>query len=99
MSAPFRAGAAEVLITPPLGISMSGYYNDRKADDVHDELYAHALVLESGEAKAALVVCDIIGLDRSLASESRQMIEERTGIPAAAVMICCTHTHTGPHIS
>ncbi len=94
-----RAGAAEVVITPPLGISMAGYYNDRKADDVHDDLLAHALALESGADRAAVVVCDLIGLDRELANESRGLIEERTGIPAAAVMICCTHTHTGPVIS
>ena len=91
--------AAEVVITPPLGISMAGYYNDRKADDVHDDLLAHALALESGADRAAVVVCDLIGLDRELANESRGLIEERTGIPAAAVMICCTHTHTGPVIS
>lgn len=94
-----RIGAAEVVITPPLGISMAGYYNDRKADDIHDDLYAHALVLDSDGKAAALVVCDLIALDRELAAESRQMIEERTGIPAAATMICCTHTHTGPLVS
>ncbi len=94
-----QAGAAEVVITPPLGISMAGYYNDRKADDVHDDLFAHALVLEAGGARAALVVCDLIGLDRELALESRALVEQRTGIPATAVMICCTHTHTGPLVS
>ena len=96
MSEKLYAGSAEVVITPPLGVSMAGYYHDRRADDVLDDLYARALVVQSGETAAALVVCDLIGLDRADTLEARAMIEERVGIPPTQVMICCTHTHTGP---
>ncbi|MGQ9552621.1 MAG: neutral/alkaline non-lysosomal ceramidase N-terminal domain-containing protein [Anaerolineae bacterium] len=91
-----QIGVAEVLITPPLGVSMAGYYQDRKADDIHDDLYAHAIVLSHGEVSAAVVVCDLIGLDRGLTLEARQIIEQHTGIPTSQVMMTCTHTHTGP---
>ncbi|MGQ9556257.1 MAG: neutral/alkaline non-lysosomal ceramidase N-terminal domain-containing protein, partial [Anaerolineae bacterium] len=78
---------------------MAGYYHDRKADDVHDDLFAHALVLSQGDASAAIVVCDLIGLERQLTLQARALIEQRTGIPAGNIMICCTHTHTGPVVS
>ena len=94
-----HAGSAEVVITPPLGVSMAGYYEDRRADDVLDDLYAKALVISTKETIAALVVCDLIGLERAITSRLREMIEVRTQIPAAHVMICCTHTHTGPMTS
>lgn len=90
------SGSSEVVITPPLGVSMAGYYHDRRADDVLDDLYAKALVLRSGSTTAALVVCDLIGLDRATTTEIRAMVEGRLGIPPSHVMICCTHTHTGP---
>jgi len=96
MHHPLEIGAAEVLITPPLGVSMAGYYQDRRADDIHDDLYAHAMVLSDGDTSAAVVVCDLIGLDRDLTLEARQIIERETGIPPSRVMITCTHTHTGP---
>jgi neutral ceramidase len=93
---PLQAGSAQVVITPPLGISMAGYYHDRRANDIRDDLHAKALVLSLNATTVALVVCDLIGLERALASRARQQITERTGIPASHVLICCTHTHTGP---
>jgi neutral ceramidase len=92
-------GAAEVVVTPPLGISMAGYYEDRKADDVHDDLFAHALVFECGGEAAAVVVCDLIGLSPEVTGPARDAIRARTGVPPERVMVCCTHTHTGPVIA
>jgi neutral ceramidase len=92
-----HVGRAELKITPPLGISIAGYYNDRKADNIITDLYAHAVVLSSGEVTAALVVCDLISLKREVTILIRQSIAQRTGIPIQHVMIGCTHTHTGPN--
>jgi len=91
-----QAGSAEVAITPPLGVSMAGYYHDRKADDILDDLFATALVLSSGATAAAIVVCDLIGLDRTVTRQARELTEQRTQIPASQIIISCTHTHTGP---
>jgi neutral ceramidase len=89
-------GRAELAITPPLGVSMAGYYYDRKADDVYGDLYARALVLANGRERAAIVLCDLIGLGRDVTGPIRLEIERRAGIPAGSVLIACTHTHTGP---
>jgi hypothetical protein len=78
---------------------MAGYYHDRKADDIHDDLFAHALVIGKGGSCAAIVVCDLIGLEKELASTARELAARRTGIPADSILICCTHTHTGPVLS
>ena len=43
-----------------------------------------------------MVVCDVIGLPRAIVLEARQIIAEKTGIPASYVMIAATHTHTAP---
>ena len=37
-----RVGAAAVVITPPLGVPMAGYYSERGATAVHDDLFARA---------------------------------------------------------
>jgi len=91
-----QLGTAELAITPPLGVSMAGYYYDRKADDIYSDLYARALVLHDGGIKAAVILCDLIGLGRELTAPIRSEIEQRCGIPAGHIMIACTHTHTGP---
>ncbi|HIE27497.1 TPA: hypothetical protein EYP66_09440 [Candidatus Poribacteria bacterium] len=96
MSKILKSGAARSNITPLLGTSLAGYFNDRKAVDVLDDLHAKALVLDNGETKIALVVCDLIVLEGEYVNRARQIIESHCGIPPENVMISCTHTHTGP---
>ncbi len=92
----FRAGAAKLDITPPLGCSLAGHLVDRKATHVHDPLHARSLVMEDGKTKIAIVICDLIGIAQSEVSEAKRLISEQTGIPPECVLIAGTHTHTGP---
>jgi hypothetical protein len=91
-----KAGAAMSNITPMLGVSMPGGFTDRLATDVHDELYSKAIVLDDGETRIALVVCDVIVLESEYVNRARKLIEERCNIPQQNIMISATHTHTGP---
>lgn len=95
---PLRAGAAQVVITPPKGAPMAGYYNSRVAEGTHDNLYAKAIVFEKDNVKVALVACDVVSLPRELTDKARQIIQAKTGIAADHVMISATHDHTGPVI-
>src|SRR5438552_2214535 len=94
-----RAGAAAVIINPPEGTPMAGYYSARGANAVLDNLYCKALVLQQGGTRVALVVCDLISLPRRTVTEARKLIEKETGIPSGHVMISATHTHTGPVVA
>ncbi len=94
-----KAGAAMVKITPPPGTPMAGYYHARGSQDVHDDLFARALVLERDGAKAAIVSLDVITTTPALVVEARKQIESDPGIPGDCVLLAATHTHTGPVIS
>jgi len=94
--ADLRVGTSAVKITPPSGTPMAGYYYERGSEDVIDDLYAKAAVLDDASTKVALVVCDLITLPRQVVLETRQLIEQQTGIPGSHVMLSATHTHTGP---
>lgn len=93
-----QAGAARVDITPPLGVHMVGYFTDRIAEDIHDRLYAKAIVLSDGETRIGLVICDLIVVPDEIVDEVKAIIEHETGIPPSHVLVCGTHTHTGPAI-
>jgi neutral ceramidase len=95
-SGQFRAGAAASVITPPLGISINGYFNDRLAQHVHDELHARCLVLDDGRTQLAIIVCDSCMVPRMVMDAAKLFITKRTGIPTAHVLISATHTHTAP---
>ncbi len=94
-SAPvFRAGAATTNITPALGSPIVGGFLAFPATNVHDELHARCLVLDDGKTKLALVVLDLLLLDRGLDLAARKLIEQEAGIPAANVLISAVHTHS-----
>lgn len=92
--APLMAGAATANITPELGGSVVGGFAPFPCTHIHDELHARCLVLDDGKTKLALVVCDLLGLHRSVSLKAREFIEAETGIPAANVLISGTHTHS-----
>jgi hypothetical protein len=63
---------------------------------VHDDLHARALVLDDGTTSAAIVSCDLLGVDRRLVTRARDAASKTTGIPAEHMLIAGTHTHAGP---
>lgn len=89
-----RAGAATSNITPELGGPIVGGFVAFPATHIHDELHARCLVLDDGSTKLALVVCDLLGIDRLVSDEARAVIEKEVGIPPAHVLISATHTHS-----
>ena len=92
--AQLRAGAATSNITPELGSEIIGGFVPFPATHVHDELHSRCLVLDDGKTKLAIVVCDLLGMHRSLCVEARRLTQESTGILADNVLICATHTHS-----
>ena len=92
--AQLRAGAATSNITPELGSEIIGGFVPFPATHVHDELHARVLVLDDGKTKLAIVVCDLLGMHRSLCVEARRLAQESTGILADNILVCGTHTHS-----
>lgn len=91
------AGCASLDITPPVGIHMGGYWGRKSGTiGIRDALMAKVLVLARGEERVALAALDLVGLDATAVGKIRQGLETRAGIPPAAAMICCSHTHAGP---
>jgi len=89
-----RAGAATSVITPPLGEPIVGGFTPFPAEHIHDELHARCLVLDDGTTKVALVVCDLLGMHRTVAVEAKSLIAKELSIPGSHVVISGTHTHS-----
>ncbi|MFC3767489.1 neutral/alkaline non-lysosomal ceramidase N-terminal domain-containing protein [Paenibacillus sp. GCM10012303] len=92
-----KCGMSEVIITPPLGNSMPGYFEDRRSTGVKDDLYAKALLIESNEF-VVFIVIDCLALAYPEVRKIRDRVYELTGIAQSQVMISTTHTHTGPPV-
>jgi len=95
--ADIKAGFAERDITPEVGMEVPGGYGKSFAKKIHDPCKVRACVFDDGEKRVALVGLDALGVPRTLVLEARAKIAERCGIPAEAVLINASHSHSsGP---
>src|SRR2546429_9812583 len=90
-AAELRVGSAAVVITPPLGTPLAGYYETRISDSVHDDLYAKALIIQCAGARAAMVSCDLISMPITVAAQPRKIIDQLSGLQPAPARISATH--------
>ena len=99
MPTTLKAGSASANITPPLGTAIPGGFRARYAENVDDELFAKAVVLDNGETRIAMVTCDLIAVTQQMVDTAKERIADRCGIPPEHVMVNATHTHTAVAIA
>jgi len=95
-----QAGEGVVEITPPMGIELAGFHkpegSERRIEGIRKTVAVRALVMRHGESSCAILSIDILGVSRAMARRLGAAVEARTGIPAANVRLCATHTHSMP---
>jgi hypothetical protein len=84
------AGAARVVITPT-----TANWDWR---EVHDDLFARALALKSGDTTIVLVNVDLGSISKEVADRAKQLAQGLTQIPAENILIATTHTHYAPFV-
>ena len=70
----------------PSASGLAGYYHERGNEGMLDDLFAKATVLDDGQTRSAIVVCDLISMPKWIVVEARKRVEERTGIPGSNVI-------------
>jgi hypothetical protein len=95
-----RAGVSIADISPGPGIELAGYpHHPRHNRGIHDPLFAACLCLDDGSTRLAIVSMDIVMYSKKYVNSVRDKAARRTNIPAKNIMICCSHTHSGPWAS
>ncbi len=91
-----EAGVGIVDITPTGEVTLAGSPSPKKTAEVKTRLFVRALVLAKGGCKVAIVTLDTLKYPVDHVQRARTKIEQVTGIPASNVIICASHTHSGP---
>jgi hypothetical protein len=68
----------------------------RNSTGVHDPLFSSALYLRSGGEQLLFIGNDVIFVPKDLAGRARNRLATATGVPAIAICLSATHTHSGP---
>ena len=94
-----KLGKARVQVTPPLGEILQGHISrNQPAWRVMDDLFVKVLLFETEEGRFVLVTADLVEFSREFVDRVRADIRKQYGIPADRVMLCASHTHTGPNM-
>ncbi len=85
--ATLRGGCSKVNITPPLGIPLIGSYG-KPSDDIIEELYAKALVLNDGRTTIVIISADLLYVPlEEVTNPIRKIIEEKIGISGMSFLL------------
>ena len=98
-AAEFKAGFARVDITPPLGSFMPGYYKDRRAKEILDQLQINCVAFSDGQTKALVMQVDAEAVSDSVADRMRDAIVKATGVARDAILVHASHTHDGGYLA
>ena len=91
------AGFSRVNINPETGTLISGYFVDRFAKGVLDDLEVNCAAFRAGKKTAVLMSIDHVGIYRDTMDYFIDSICRATGLPEETVYLHVTHTHTsGP---
>ncbi len=94
-----KAGFGRIDITPRVGVELCGFgaFRCRHSIGIRDRLWARAMAIEQGGATVVIISCDLIGITRDITRKVRARLTETAGLAGESVMICCSHTHSGPN--
>jgi hypothetical protein len=96
MSNKLLLGVARGDITPEVGCNLFGYRPDLYSKSVNDNLTATVFAFMQGEDKFVLITVCVCILDTKITDELRKLISEKHSVKKGNIIICATHTHSGP---
>jgi hypothetical protein len=91
---PLCIGAAKADITPEP--SVLNWVTGKPYGAVLDPLFVHALVLDDGTNRIALLRWDLVDVSESARDEVRAAVGAALQIPGEAIMVHASHTHSAP---
>jgi hypothetical protein len=90
-------GVGKTDITPRIGVDLTGYVaREGGSQRILDPLFAKALFLEIGHDHLLFIALDILALGEDLIGAIKDDLHDRLHVPRENVVICATHTHSGP---
>ena len=92
-----KIGYAQEIITPPTGVGLAGYMNERPNTGMYDDLYVKCIIFDNGKVRCGLVVFDLVAIHKTMLDALEARIVEKFGRKLHDnLILCAVHTHTGP---
>ena len=92
-----KVGYAQEIATPPTGVDLAGYFNLRLNEGMYDDLYVKVIAMEIDGKRTAFVSFELCSIAGVLFKALKEKVDAEFGPGLYEnMLICATHTHTGP---
>ena len=94
-----RVGAAQVDITPAMGIQIAGDIGRyRPVEEIRDPIFAKAMIVEASGKKACFLCLDVLAITRGWAEEIRTRASAQFGLAPEAILVHVLQNHATPSV-
>ena len=92
-----KAGYAQEIITPPAGVGLAGYFNERPNEGMYDDLFVKVVAMEIDGKRTGIVTLELCSITGVMFDKIKEKTDAEFGPGLYEnLLICATHTHTGP---
>lgn len=98
MESNILAGTWRTNITPPLGVGSAGSPFEVRMEEILDDLYSNAIIIDDGGKEVAIISIDVCNVPDDVYRSIAIDIEKKCNILQANIIIAATHTHNGPYL-
>jgi hypothetical protein len=90
----YLIGVAQESISPELPCRLAGYFHERLATRIRDDIFVKVLAID----QLILVSCDLVALNEEIVSKTKSILQQECALNPNQILMCATHTHTAPEI-
>ena len=91
----FKAGFAQEIITPPVGVELAGYFNQRPNVGMYDDIYVKAVIMEKNGVRFGFLTFELCSIAKALFEALEERISAKFGKEFYnSLIISATHSHT-----
>ncbi len=91
-------GVGREIITPKIGTALCGYRPDLFSESVNDDLTVTAFYFKAAATDALMITATVCEINTALCDELRTELEAKFSVPLSNILLCATHTHSGPNL-
>ena len=91
-----KVGFSRVVVTPPLGSNIRGYFHQRLTEGVLDDLEVNTVAVSKNGSTVLLIALDSEASTTEYCDLVRDTVSKATGVDKQAILFHSTHTHVAP---
>ncbi|MDD4101857.1 MAG: hypothetical protein PHU80_04405 [Kiritimatiellae bacterium] len=94
-----EVGVSKIIITPPRGLPLAGYFNARPNEGVLDDLHVRCALFRQCRAVGGVLSLDVCMLSNEFVEKVLAALDKAGFRYGRGLILTATHTHTAPYVT